>query len=182
VTHRDLDAARSDLRAFADAIAHHYVFYGRHRKRQPDGTLHDGHKRRSRDAVRKRVLYPAIERANVMLESAGQPTISADVTFHSLRRTFASIAAEAGVDPAWTAGQIGHASARFTIDVYTDVQNRRESPASRIGKLIRGEPMGTEEHPLGTSAQSNGGEVTEARNVESPDPASRRLNSAAKGA
>jgi hypothetical protein len=71
------------------------------------------------------------------------------VTFHSLRRTFAGLAAEANIDPAWTAAQIGHASARFTLDVYTDVANRRQSPAERIGSLIRG-------GSIGTGAYSNG--------------------------
>jgi hypothetical protein len=46
------------------------------------------------------------------------------------------------VDPAWTATQIGHASSRFTIDVYTDVHDRRQSAAERIGSLIRGGDSG----------------------------------------
>jgi hypothetical protein len=57
-------------------------------------------KRRERNAVRRRVLYPAVERANALLAKRELPTISPDVTFHSLRRTYASLAAEAGVDPA----------------------------------------------------------------------------------
>jgi integrase len=73
-----------------------YVFPGR------------GGKRRDRNAVRRRLLYPAIQRANAMLADRGLPTIPDGVTFHSLRRTYASLAAEAGVDPAWTARQIGH--------------------------------------------------------------------------
>jgi integrase len=85
------------------------------------------------------VLYPAIERANGLLASRELPTISEDVTFHSLRRTYASLAAEAGADPAWTAAQIGHARSRFTLDVYTDVRNRRRSHAEGIGALVRGD-------------------------------------------
>jgi hypothetical protein len=57
------------------------------------------------------------------------------VTFHSLRRTYASLAAEAGADPAWTAAQIGHARSRFTLDVYADV--RKRSHAEGIGALVR---------------------------------------------
>lgn len=96
-----------------------------------------GGKRRDRHAVRNRVLYPAIERANELLAERELPAISPDVTFHSLRRTYASLAAEAGIDPAWTAAQIGHERAGFTLDVYTDVRNRRSAPAERIGGLIR---------------------------------------------
>jgi len=107
-------------------------------------------KRRDRNAVRRRVLYPAIGRANTLLESRELPNISEEVTFHSLRRTYASLAAEAGADPAWTAAQIGHARSRFTLDVYTDVRNRRHSHVERIGALIRGDEWA----PLGTSAQT----------------------------
>ena len=67
-------------------------------------------RRRDRNAVRRRVLYPALERANVVLARRELPAISEAVTFHSLRRTYASLAAEAGADPAWTAAQIGHAA------------------------------------------------------------------------
>jgi integrase len=96
-----------------------------------------GGNRRDRNALRTRVLEPAIERANRLLERRGLPPISPNVTFHSLRRTYASLAAEAGVDPAWTAAQIGHTRAAFTLDVYTDVEHRRHSAAEQIGGLIR---------------------------------------------
>jgi len=131
----------------------------------PEDYLFPGRegKRRDRNAVRNRVLYPAIEKANAKLSKQELPTIpdGADgqprVTFHSLRRTYASLAAEAGVDPAWTATQIGHRSSRFTLDTYTDVHNRSQSAAERIGSLISGSK--------GTSAFSNGngsnGAVTE---------------------
>jgi len=36
------------------------------------------------------------------------------VTPHTLRRTFASLALAAGRDPRWGMGQLGHTSARFT--------------------------------------------------------------------
>jgi integrase len=119
----------------------------------PDDWLFPGRggQRRDRNAVRRRVLYPAIERANELLASRELPAISADVTFHSLRRTYASLAAEAGADPAWTAAQIGHARSRFTLDVYTDVRNRRHSPVERIGALVRGDDWA----PLGTSAHDD---------------------------
>jgi integrase len=112
--------------------------------------------RRDRHAVRNRVLYPAIKRANLLLTERGLPTIPDGtdgrprVTFHSLRRTYASIAAEAGVDPAWTAAQIGHTDPRFTIKVYTDVSNRRQGAAERVGELIRS----AEWAPLGTNGDS----------------------------
>jgi integrase len=94
--------------------------------------------RRDRHNVRTRVLYPAIERANALLEADGKPTISPDVTFHSLRRTYASLLAEAGADAAYTKAQIGHKSAKLTLEVYTDVGNRRHGANERVGALLRG--------------------------------------------
>jgi integrase len=120
--------------------------------------------RRDRHAVRNRVLYPAIGRANEALAEQGLPAISPEVTFHSLRRTYASLCAEAGVDAAWTAAQIGHTDSRFTINVYTDVQHRRPGAAARVGSLIRGDQGDS----LGTSAQSDDLEPE-------PQPAARRL-------
>lgn len=111
----------------------------------PDAYVFPGRegKRRDRHAVRQRILYPAITRANAQLADRDLPTIPDGtdgrprVTFHSLRRTYASLAAEANADPAWTAAQIGHADPRFTLRVYTDVSNRRQGHASRVGDLIR---------------------------------------------
>jgi integrase len=126
---RDELAAHKAASRFTDPDD--YVFPGRHRWRV-NGSVWDGKKRRDRNAVRNRVLYPAIEAANVALRERGLPTIpdgangEARVTFHSLRRTYASLCAEAGVDVAWTAEQIGHVDPRLTIAVYTDVRNRRE--------------------------------------------------------
>jgi integrase len=94
--------------------------------------------RRERNTVRTRILYPAIERANVLLEATGRPLIPADVTFHSLRRTYASLLAEAGADAAYTKAQIGHKSAKLTLEVYTDVGNRRHGANERVGTLLRG--------------------------------------------
>jgi integrase/recombinase XerD len=53
------------------------------------------------------------------------------VTFHSLRHTYASLMAEAGVDAAYTKSQIGHVDARFTMGVYTtsETGTRPRTPA-----------------------------------------------------
>ena len=93
--------------------------------------------RRDRNTVRTRVLYPAIKRANAALEADGKTPISADVTFHSLRRTYASLLAEEGADAAYTKAQIGHKSAKFTLEVYTDVGKRRHGANERVGALLR---------------------------------------------
>ena len=59
------------------------------------------------------------------------------VTFHSLRRTYASLLAEAGADSGYTMSQIGHKSAKLTLEVYTDVGNTRHGANERLGRLLR---------------------------------------------
>jgi integrase len=116
----------------------------RARDATPDGYVFPGRdgKRRDRNAVRRSVLYPAIKRTNVTLRERNLPAIpdgsdgQPRMTFHSLRRTYASLCAEAGIDHAWTSRQIGHKRSSFTIDVYTDVDHRRNDPAERAGALV----------------------------------------------
>ncbi len=93
--------------------------------------------RRDRNNVRTQILYPAIERANEILAGSGRPTIPREATFHSLRRTYASLLAEHGADPAYMKAQIGHRSAKLTLEIYTDVGNRRHGANERVGMLLR---------------------------------------------
>jgi integrase len=71
------------------------------------------------------------------LEAAGRACISPDVTFHSLRRTYASLLAEGGADSGFTKSQIGHKSAKLTLEVYTDAGNRRHAANDQVGTLLR---------------------------------------------
>jgi integrase len=75
--------------------------------------------------LRRDVLRPAIEKANGELEKDGIAAIS-PITFHSLRRTYASLRCACGDDVAYTSSQIGHEDARFTLRVYTQATKRRE--------------------------------------------------------
>lgn len=107
--------------------------------KRPDDFVFPGRDRakpRERNSVRTRVLYPAIERANALLAKEGRPLIPDGVTFHSLRRTYAALRAELGEHPAITAAQIGHTTARMTLDVYTDVTGVR--PRTRMAGLLDG--------------------------------------------
>jgi integrase len=92
--------------------------------------------RMERNNARRRVLYPAIERANAALVKAGHVPIPEHATFHSLRRTYASLMAAAGADQAYTMRQIGHRSAALTLEVYTDVNDRRHPATAKLGSLL----------------------------------------------
>jgi ATP-dependent exoDNAse (exonuclease V) alpha subunit len=70
--------------------------------------------RRDADRFRDRVLARSTELANVKRAEQGLPALP-KITPHSLRRTWAMLAAQAGRDPHWISDQIGHTSAAFTL-------------------------------------------------------------------
>jgi integrase len=103
--------------------------------------------------LRRDVLTPAIEEANVDLEKAGIALIGA-ITFHSLRRTYASLRCACGDDVRYTAAQIGHEDPRFTLRAYAQATKRRERLSgphlnaydraldwARMGTIASDEPM-----------------------------------------
>lgn len=75
--------------------------------------------------LRRDVLTPAVEKANETLEKAGIAPIGR-VTFHSLRRTYASLRCACGDDVRLTTDQLGHEEPRFTLRVYTQATKRRD--------------------------------------------------------
>lgn len=79
----------------------------------------------TRQNVRRRLLIPAIEQANKKLAGLGIEEIG-KVSPHGLRRTYASLRAAAGDDPAYTAEQLGHEDPTFTLRVYTGAAKRRK--------------------------------------------------------
>jgi hypothetical protein len=74
----------------------------------------------------------------MLLGEAGRPLIPDGVTFHSLRRCYATLAAEAGIDQAYTMRQIGHRSAALTLEVYTLVGDRRHGGNAHLGERLLG--------------------------------------------
>jgi integrase len=51
------------------------------------------------------------------------------LTFHSLRRTYASLRCAVGDDVRYTAAQLGHEDPRFTLRVYAQATSRRDRMA-----------------------------------------------------
>ena len=69
-----------------------------------------------------------------LLKKAG---IEEHVRFHDLRRTFATLALQNGVDPKTVSRMLGHYSAEFTLDVYTNVtKDMQKEAAERIGGFM----------------------------------------------
>lgn len=96
--------------------------------------------------LRRDVLFPAIARANVTLTALGIAPIG-HLTFHSLRRTYASLRCVCGDDARYTANQLGHTDPKFTFSVYTQASKRRErlAPVQRraFDEAIEWAQMGT---------------------------------------
>jgi integrase len=89
------------------------------------------------------VLRPAIEAANAKLAKDGIATIDA-ITFHSLRRTYASLRCVCGDDLRYTASQLGHEDGRFTIRAYAQATRRRERLSGRTFARTTGRSNGHE--------------------------------------
>ena len=69
-----------------------------------------------------------------LLKRAG---IEKHVRFHDLRRTFATMALQNGVDIKTVSGMLGHYSTEFTLDVYTNVtKEMQKDAAKKIGGFM----------------------------------------------
>jgi integrase len=75
--------------------------------------------------LRRDVLAPAVTSANVRLGRLGIAPLGR-VTFHSLRRSYASLRCACGDDVRYTADQLGHEDPRFTLAVYAKATKRRD--------------------------------------------------------
>jgi integrase len=124
---------------------------------------------RDPDRFRDRLLGRALERANEKRQGRGLPPLP-KITPHSLRRTWAMFAAQAGRDPHWISDQIGHTSAAFTLQIYQQTRNRRLTDRERqaIWELMRfaDEPA---ECPLTRQVTRGGPEASGPRSARAPD-------------
>ena len=75
--------------------------------------------------LRRDVLAKTVTAANVKLAALGIAPIES-LTFHGLRRTYASLRCVCGDDVRYTADQLGHEDPRFTLRVYTQATKRRD--------------------------------------------------------
>lgn len=88
--------------------------------------------------IRRRVMGPAVERANEQLRLAAAPPLPEEVTPHSLRRTLASILVAVGEDPAYVVAQMGHADPKLTLSVYAREMRRKDGERERLRALVAG--------------------------------------------
>jgi Phage integrase family len=98
--------------------------------------------------LRRDALRPAVAGANEQLAKDGIAAIG-ELGFHGLRRTYASLRACVGDDPAYTSNQIGHEDPRFTLRCYTQATRRRER---LTGAHVRAYDRAVDWARMGTSA------------------------------
>jgi integrase len=86
--------------------------------------------------IRRRVLAPAVERANERLEEAGDVPLPDGLTPHKLRHTFASLLVALGVDPGSVMDQLGHTDPSFTLRVYRHGMRRDAASRDALRQLV----------------------------------------------
>jgi integrase len=109
----------------------------------PDSLVFGTSKGRHQGAtnVRKRVLAPAVERANELLAEAGSAPLPDGLTPHSLRRTFASLLYAIGEDPPTVMAEMGHASPGLALRIYAQAMRRDEGERERLRALVEGSQL-----------------------------------------
>ncbi|HTP20863.1 MAG TPA: site-specific integrase [Solirubrobacteraceae bacterium] len=86
--------------------------------------------------LRKRVLAPAVERANELLAEAGEVPLPERLTPHKLRHTFASLLVALGVDPGAVMDQLGHTDPTFTLRVYRHGMRRDQQSKAALREMV----------------------------------------------
>jgi integrase len=90
----------------------------------------------TRHNIRRRVLLPAVARANAQLADVGAAEINPRLTTHSLRHTFASLLFEADASVPYVMGQLGHSDPAVTLSIYAHVLRRKSDIGDRFDALI----------------------------------------------
>lgn len=91
--------------------------------------------------VRRRVLVPAVERANRALREVGGDPLPEGLTPHSLRRTFASLLLAIGEPPTHAMAQLGHTDPALTLRLYAREMARRDGERDRLRALVAGQDL-----------------------------------------
>lgn len=94
--------------------------------------------RRDKDNLARRVIVPAVRRAEEMVAEAGEQPLPVGVSAHKLRHTFASILTALGRDPAYVMAQLGHTDPAFTLRVYAHAMRRGDGEREALRALVEG--------------------------------------------
>jgi integrase len=116
--------------------------------------------------VRRRILAPAVERANKELAKKKVEPLPTGLTPHSLRRTFASILFARGEAPPYVMAQLGHTDPTVTLRFYAKVMDRRDGEPERLRALVEAD-IETQKDRNGDEAATHKGAENTRKPVES---------------
>jgi integrase len=100
------------------------------------GTLTSA--RQNPSNLRRRVLKPAVKRANERLAKRELPPLPEGLTPHSLRRTFASLLYALGESPPVVMDEMGHTDPALALRVYAQSMRRGEGEQAQLRALVEG--------------------------------------------
>jgi integrase len=89
--------------------------------------------------VRRRMLAPAVEKANKALKAKRQEPLPDGLRPHDLRRTFASLLFAINEKPPYVMAQLGHVDPKVTLGIYAKQMDRRDGEPERLRALVEGE-------------------------------------------
>jgi integrase len=108
------------------------------------------------DNVRKRVLRPAVRRANEQLAEAGLPPIPEGLTLHDLRRSCCSLLFASGASVPEAMERMRHRDESTTLRVYAKVLRSRDSEVeAALDALISGHKLATNGASAGKREAAN---------------------------
>jgi hypothetical protein len=94
--------------------------------------------RRDRDNVLKRVVTPALARANELRASRDEPPVRVHLTPHTFRRTYVTFMVAAGCDLPYIQARVGHVDPTTTLRIYAQMITRsdRDQLRAEIRELL----------------------------------------------
>jgi len=104
-----------------------------------NGTMRD------KNNLNRRVIQPVQSAAAKLRHDAGLPPLPTELSAHAFRRTYATLMIEAGASPRYVQRQLGHGSAKLTLEVYTRVSESRDRTTlgRAFDQLVAGAVPGT---------------------------------------
>jgi integrase len=105
-------------------------------ERQPESAVfptRDG-SFRDKDNLNRRVIAPVQRAAATLRCERGRAALPTGLSAHVFRRTYATLMIEAGAPPRYVQRQLGHESARLTLEVYSRVSDSQDR--TRLGRAF----------------------------------------------
>ncbi|MGO9973717.1 MAG: tyrosine-type recombinase/integrase, partial [Solirubrobacteraceae bacterium] len=89
---------------------------------------------RDKDNLNRNVIGPVQRAARKQRAEQGLPALPTRLSAHVFRRTYATFMAEAGAPPRYVQRQLGHRSAKLTLEAYTRVSESQDR--RKLGKAF----------------------------------------------